>query len=235
MTSDHANIVFLRHGNARGDPGDERFFTKKETPLSELGRAEARMAAEVLVGFRIDRVVASDMARAAETAQIVADRLGLKATLHPELREVDCGLTDGCTVAELRRRYPEHAGLVEVGFLGRFPTGENHVPAALAYPGGESVLDVAERVIPFFAALCQETRGSTTLIVSHAWALTSLLCHVVGAPPSNYYRFYLENAGISRVRADADGRGIVQGLNLWSSESAELFASASAEPSGAER
>ena len=235
MSSDHAHIILLRHGNARGDPADERYYTNKETPLSELGRTEASMAAEVLADFGIDRVVASDMARAAETGRIVSDRLGLKLTLHPELREVDCGLTDGCTVSELRRRYPEHAGLVEVGFRGGFPTGVNHVPAELAYPGGESVLDVAERVTPFFAALCAQTLGSTTLIVSHAWALTSLLCHVVGAPTSNYYRFYLENAGISRLRADAEGRGILQGLNLWTSQSADLFATTSAGPTGAER
>jgi probable phosphoglycerate mutase len=228
MPSDHANIILLRHGNARGDPSDERYFTKKETPLSDLGRRQAHMAAGILTRFGIGQIVSSDMARAEETASIAADHLGLKATFHPELREVDCGLTDGCTAAELRRWYPDHAGLVEVGFFHGFPTGENHVPSDLAFPGGESIEDVAQRVVPFFARLCGETLGSTTLVVSHAWAITSLLCHVVGAPTSNYYRFYIDNTGLSRVRADGEGRGVLEGLNLWTWESAELFTPASA-------
>jgi probable phosphoglycerate mutase len=220
---DHADLVLLRHGHAHPQEAGDRYRTDHAAPLTDLGRTQAHYAAEQLAQFKICRIVASDMDRAAETAAIVGRRLDLEPTFHRELREVDCGLTSGCTEEELRQRFPHHTGLVEVGYMGQFPTGTNHVPADLAYPGGESIADVAARAIPFFAALCAEEsgRGEPTLIVAHAWVLTTLLCHVVEAPIASYFRFYLQNTAISRVRADRQGRGVVHGLNMWPWESAD--------------
>jgi probable phosphoglycerate mutase len=231
-SSDHADIIFLRHGHAHLENAEDRYFTNHATPLTGLGRYQAEVAAELLVPSGIDRIVASDMARAAETASIVARRLSLRPNFHPELREVDCGHTDGCTEMELRERFPDHTGLLEVGFLGGFPTGTNHVPADLPFPGGESIGQVAERAIPFFSALCRDTIGTTTLVVAHAWVLTTLLCHLVEAPISSYYRFYLDNIGISRLRADRHGRGILHGVNVWPWEAAATLVGMAAPTAG---
>jgi broad specificity phosphatase PhoE len=231
-SGDHADIILLRHAHAHVDDPEKRYFTKSDTPLTALGRHQAGVAAELLAPLGIERIVASDMARAAQTASIVARHLSLRPTFHPELREVDCGLTDGCTATELRARFPDHTGLVDVGFLGGFPTGTNHVPADLPFPGGESIRQVADRVIPFFSALCRDTVGTTTLVVSHAWVLTTVLCHLVEAPISSYYRFYLDNIAISRVRADERGRGIVHGVNMWPWESAGVRVAVSAGTDG---
>jgi broad specificity phosphatase PhoE len=226
-SGDHADIILLRHADAHLDDAEGRYFTKSDTPLTALGRHQGEVAAGLLAPLGIERIVASDMTRAAQTASIVADHLSLRPTFHPELREVDCGLTDGCTAAELVARFPDHTGLLDVGFLGGFPTGTNHVPADLAFPAGESIRQVADRAIPFFSALCRDSVGTTTLVVSHAWVLTTLLCHLVEAPISSYYRFSMDNVGISRVRADGQGRGIVHGVNMWSWESAAVDAGVS--------
>jgi len=217
LPPDHATIVLLRHGHAHPAEASDRYRTDRAAPLTDLGRAQAAYAAEQLAHLDIRRIVASDMDRAAETALIVGGRLQIEPTFHPELREVDCGLTSGCTEEELRQRFPDHTGLLDVGYMGKFPTGKNHVPADLAYPGGESIHDVARRAIPFFSALCAEARRQEepTLIVAHAWVLTALLCHVVEAPIDSYYRFYLDNAAIARLRADSNGRGVIHGLNMW--------------------
>jgi glucosyl-3-phosphoglycerate phosphatase len=214
---DYADIVLLRHGQAHPEDAGDRYHTDNTAPLTAIGRIQAEYAAAQLAQFKIHRIVASDMDRAADTARIVGRYLDIEPTFHRELREVDCGDTSGCTEDEFRQRFPDYLGLLEVGILGRFPTGANHVPADIAYPGGESIYDVAHRVLPFFTALCREEigRGQPTLIVAHAWVLTTLLCHVVEAPIASYYRFRLDNTAIARVRADSEGRGILHGLDMW--------------------
>src|SRR5690348_13954927 len=125
LASDHADIILLRHGHAHPEDAGDRYHTDGPAPLTDLGRTQATYAAEQLVHFKIRRIVSSDMDRAAETAQIVGRRLHLEPSLHSELREVDCGRTSGCTEEEFRRRFPDHTGLIEVGYRGSFPTGRN--------------------------------------------------------------------------------------------------------------
>jgi broad specificity phosphatase PhoE len=95
-------LLLVRHGetdwNAEG-----RLQGHTDTPLNELGRRQALTLADELAGDGIEAVYSSDLARARETAEIVAGRLGLPVVLDPDLREKDWGTWEGLTGAERER------------------------------------------------------------------------------------------------------------------------------------
>jgi probable phosphoglycerate mutase len=97
-------VLLVRHGqsewNALG-----RWQGQADPPLSDLGRAQARAAARAL--GTVDAIFASDLQRAAETAAIIAQELGVgPVVLDPDLRERDAGEWSGLTRAEIEERYP---------------------------------------------------------------------------------------------------------------------------------
>lgn len=97
-------LILARHGetdwNAQG-----RWQGHSDTVLNEQGRAQARDLAAQLNG--IDAVYSSDLARARETAEIVAERLGIDVLIDPRLRERNFGGWEGLTAAEIEGRFEE--------------------------------------------------------------------------------------------------------------------------------
>jgi broad specificity phosphatase PhoE len=97
-------LLLTRHGetdwNAAG-----RWQGHSDTPLNEAGRRQARALAELLDG--VDAVYSSDLARARETAEIVAERLGLPVRLDPRLRERGFGSWEGLTTTEIEQRFAD--------------------------------------------------------------------------------------------------------------------------------
>src|SRR3982751_192701 len=80
-----ARLVFVRHGQSTYN-AQQRLQGQADPPLSEAGRAEARLLAPALPPF--DQVVTSDLVRASETAAL----LGYPdAPRDPRWREIDLG------------------------------------------------------------------------------------------------------------------------------------------------
>jgi probable phosphoglycerate mutase len=75
-------------------------------PLSAVGRDQVARLAERLAEAPPDRVIASDIARAVESAEIITRRLGVSFDTHPELREIDVGEAKGASYAEAAERWP---------------------------------------------------------------------------------------------------------------------------------
>lgn len=92
-------LLLVRHGetdwNAVG-----RLQGHTDRPLSDVGREQARRLADEIAREQFDAVYASDLARARETAEIVAERLRLPVVLDPDLREKDWGNWEGLTSTE---------------------------------------------------------------------------------------------------------------------------------------
>ena len=210
------HVLFVRHGAVDVPDPMGRFHSEGSIFLSERGREQASAVAQRLQAIRIDRICASDMPRAAETAEIIAAAVGATVEINPRLREVNCGSFDGAVLGDLQRDRPEFAPWILAGFLQQFATDETHFRPDLRFPGGECVLDMAERVLPAFRRLCQETVGRVTLVVSHAWPVCVMLCHVLGLPPTEYFRFGTPNTGLSIARVGADGRGMLDAVNIAS-------------------
>ena len=96
-------LLLVRHGetdwNAEG-----RLQGHTDRPLNDYGRRQAAALADRLVADdTIDAVYASDLARARETAEILAGRLGLPVVTDPDLRERNWGNWEGLTGSERDR------------------------------------------------------------------------------------------------------------------------------------
>jgi broad specificity phosphatase PhoE len=125
--------------------------------------------------------------RAVETAEIVADKLGLTAEIDDDLRETDFGDWDGFTLAEIQLRWPAAAAAWR-----RDPEQ--------APPGGESFADTADRVNRACDRLLRQHSGQTVLVVSHITPIKILLCRALSVPLGTLYRLYLGSASINEIQ-----------------------------------
>jgi len=196
-------VVLVRHGEtamtvSRGFSGS----SEPGPPLNAQGREQARAAAALVarVGRELwtdaplpSEVLASPMVRTQETAAAVAERLGLPVRTEERVKEADFGQWQGLTAQEVEASWP---GMLEPW----------HTRATVRAPGGESVLDVGERLASLFADLLASARGRTVVVVSHAIAIRAALGTAMGVEPAAWSRLRVSPASVSVVRLYADGR-----------------------------
>ena len=132
-------LVMLRHGQTDFNLGS-RMQGQLDTELSELGRAQAVAAAEVLGKLQPLLIVSSDLRRAYDTAIKLGERTGLKVWVDDRLRETHLGDWQGLTHAQIDAEAPG----------ARLAWRED---ATWAPHGGESRVDVAARSLPLIAEL----------------------------------------------------------------------------------
>ena len=150
-------VLFARHGESLWNAAG-RWQGQADPPLSPRGREQARALAASLAAEGVTERVSSPLARARDTAQIVADTLDLPVRFEPRLRERDAGACSGLTVEVVKRRYAAELD----GFRSGDPT------AALG--GGEDTIALRERVLAALADLA----GECVVIVSHLGVLRAL-------------------------------------------------------------
>jgi broad specificity phosphatase PhoE len=184
-------LFCARHGetdwNATG-----RFQGHTDIPLNETGRAQARQLAERLRGERVGAVIASDLARARETGEIVAVALGIPfGYVDADLRERNMGAFEGLTRTECASRFPAEwkAWLADP----RNPPAGGEAHAALS----GRVSAAAYRAVERFA-----TADATVLAISHGGAMRALVIAVGEATPAP-----IPNA--EALRFDLDGGRLV--------------------------
>ncbi|MEM7267806.1 MAG: histidine phosphatase family protein [Pseudomonadota bacterium] len=157
------DFLYLRHGqtdwNAEG-----RMQGSTDIPLNATGRAQAHAAAERLANTHVDRIIASPMARAAETARIVAESKGLTPVYDERLKERYFGAFDGMLLSEIR----EHHGV-----------GDGVSIWSLDSPEAEPFDQALGRTV---ASLAEHLTNSSdsVLFVAHGALFTLLTEHLFG-------------------------------------------------------
>ncbi len=138
-------ILLVRHGQSEWN-AEGRWQGQADIPLSELGRAQARAAAERIGGF--DVIASSTLQRAAETAFIVTNHLGIGPIIPmPDLIERSAGEWSGLTRDDIERDWPGYlqADKRPPGYESddelwvRVERGLREVAAHVADPHGEAV------------------------------------------------------------------------------------------------
>lgn len=162
-------ILLVRHGETTWN-AEKRWQGWADSPLSELGR---RQAAEAAAGVgQVDAIVASDLARAAETARIIGELVGVGPVMtEPGLRERDVGEWSGLLNEEIEARFP--------GALAAWRVDPSSAP-----PGGETNDAILARVHAALARIAREWDGAEVLAVSHGGVMRLLESrHGVSQPP----------------------------------------------------
>ncbi|MEU6170479.1 bifunctional RNase H/acid phosphatase [Streptantibioticus parmotrematis] len=196
-------FVLLRHGETALTPLKRFSGSGGDDPeLSEKGRWQAARAADALAARgTVQAVVTSPLARCRQTAQAVADRLGLEVSVEEGLRETDFGAWEGLTFAEVGERYPDDLQAWLASAKAR-PTG-----------GGESFATVTRRVAAARDRLIARHAGQTVLLVTHVTPVKTLVRLALGAPPESLFRMELSAASLSAVAYYADGNASLRLLN----------------------
>ncbi|MFG2235157.1 bifunctional RNase H/acid phosphatase [Streptomyces sp. NPDC048723] len=198
-----ATLVLLRHGETALTP-QKRFSGSggSDPELSPAGRRQAAAVAEALAARgTIQTVISSPLRRCRETAQAVADRLGLTVTVEEGLREVDFGAWEGLTFAEVQQRFPADLQ----AWLDS--------PKAAPTGGGESFMSATRRISATRDRLLSAHAGRTVLLVTHVTPVKILVRLALGAPPEALFRMELSAASLSAVAYYADGNASVRLLN----------------------
>lgn len=167
-----ALFVVVRHGQSQYNL-ENRFTGTVDTPLTDLGRHEAHQAGALLRPDRFQLGFTSVLQRAIETMAIILDETGqtdLPIERSPALNERAYGQLQGLDKAEIAQRFGAEQ-------LFRWRRGYADKP-----PGGESLADTYDRVVPYFeSAILPHLRANkSVLVVAHGNSLRALLMRLEG-------------------------------------------------------
>src|SRR5690606_18085558 len=107
-------VIVWRHGETGHNAGGI-YQGQLDSHLSARGREQAAAAAEVLAGRGAARLLASDLARASDTADALAARTGLVVEHDQRLREIHVGRWQGLPHTEVVARYPDVVAALDRG------------------------------------------------------------------------------------------------------------------------
>jgi probable phosphoglycerate mutase len=185
-------VLLVRHGETTWNR-DRRVQGWAPTGLTERGREQARTVGHhVAAEYDVDAVRASDLRRTRETARLLARVVGVEPTFDRAWRERDFGVYQGLDYEALFERHPE------------FAVGESGYRAVEATPeGGESLLDLRERVLDGWERLLDDAGpDETLLVVSHGGPLYVLLGHLKGLDLVAALEQTQDNCAVNEVRLE---------------------------------
>jgi broad specificity phosphatase PhoE len=181
-------LLLVRHGETDWNR-DGRWQGGSDTRLNDLGRAQARALAEQLDGS-VDVVYSSDLARARETAEIVAAKLGLEIRIDPRLRERGFGSWEGLTTGEIEERFADSHQ--------RWIAGEG-----AGADDAETFEDFSTRVNDFLADVLRLHPGEEVLVISHGGSIRVIHALAAGVDYVRDHRLIpgVPNCAVARYAA----------------------------------
>jgi probable phosphoglycerate mutase len=202
-------LVLVRHGRTplteshkiSGGDGDD-------PNLSDAGRRDAAAAARLIQQLGregrwkyippVAAVVASPMNRTRETAEIIAEPLGLSVSLNENLREIGFGDWDGLTNEQVAEQTPDALEAWQGSY-------------AVAPPNGESLETFDVRINRARQQIVKEFEGKTVVAVAHVMPVRGFIKWALDAGPAAYWRPQVAPCSVTIIR-------------VWGEDAAELLA-----------
>ena len=189
-------LVLIRHGETAWNRAT-RIQGHTDIPLSPLGLAQAARVAEALADEPFAAIYSSDLSRARQTAQALAEARGLPLRLDTGLRERAFGRFEGLSWQEIDEGFPEDAAR----WRRREPD--------YAVGGGESLIDFSARCLQAAGRAVAAHPGQSIALVAHGGVLDCLYRAATRVPLDAPRSWQLGNATINRLLATPDGFTLV--------------------------
>lgn len=171
-------LLLIRHGESEAN--NKGFFAGQyDAPLMPKGFEQAEKTAKYIVEkYAPTKIYASDLQRAYCTAMPISRLTGMDITTHQGLREIYAGKWQKMTFNDLEKKFPDEYSvwLKDIGNA--------------CCTGGESVMDLGERVMETLTAIAKENYGETIAIATHATPIRAAqtiiqdgdICHMKNVP-----------------------------------------------------
>ncbi len=189
-------LIVVRHGETLYNV-QSRFTGQTDIPLSALGERQAAALGKRLAAEPLAAIAASDLQRARVTAQAITRYHELPVQEDADLREMTFGAWEGSTYDEIVAR---DADLVQRWLSD---------PTIYAPPGGETVIQLRDRVVRALERWQTRCPETTILWAVHGGVIEVLLCHLLGVDLKLRWQFRHENASITEIELGRKGTRVV--------------------------
>ncbi len=187
-------LILVRHGetdwNAEGR-------VRGGGQLNARGRAQTAALAQRLAPEHIAAIYSSPTQRTQETANPIAQPLGLQVQYRDTLVDLNYGQWSSATLEELWAGDPELARRWE------------QEPHTVRFPGGDSLADLRARVQSFVDEVLARHLDDTVLLVTHESPICTVVCIMLGLDDSHHRQWHVENASVTIVEVKEDGPVVV--------------------------
>jgi len=189
-------VLLVRHGENDYVKTHRLAGRQPGVHLNKTGRKQAQAVAKRLKGATIKAVYTSPMERAMETAQPIADALGLEAIVRPGLLETDIGNWTGKSLKKLSKKK-------------RWRVVQN-APSLLRFPGGESFAETQHRIVRELESLANQHEPKDVIVcVSHADPIKLAVAYYLGLPLDQFQRLGVSPASITALNIGEMGSFLV--------------------------
>ncbi len=209
-------LILVRHGVT--EHTSAKLFSSgiggQNPGLTEEGRDQIRATAQWLepVADGIDAVVSSPVRRTHESAEILAEMLGMQIETEPGVAEMEFGVWDGLSFTEVAQQYPDELD----AWLGSL----DHAPG-----GGESLREVQTRVLAGRDRIVSDYRGQAVLVVSHVTPIKVVVADALGAPLESLFRMEMSPGSVTVISyfyGGKDGRTPMSSLRMYNARPTEV-------------
>ncbi len=161
-------VVFARHGESEANLAGVFSNRGSKHSLTTRGRQQALELAACLAEESFDRILASPVMRATQTAEILGVHFRVPVEIIDELREFDAGKFEGTSDPEGWNLHRD--------VMARWARGES----SARMPGGESLLEIVDRLSRFLSTLAESAKNDAKfLLVGHGGLYVGALPHVL--------------------------------------------------------
>ena len=192
-------IILVRHGES--ETNIRKVFTGQlNAQLTPAGREQARLMAEYLDKYKIDKLYVSSLQRAVDTAQPILERQNCPAEKCDELMEINSGNWQGLTFEEISARFPDThmAWKTDIG---------NAKP-----DGGETIRQVYDRATALLKKVLERPE-ETVCFVCHATPIRLLESYIqTGTPEGAQQIRWAPNASVTVYTYDGGFQCIERGI-----------------------
>lgn len=198
-------VVLIRHGRSTANAAGVLAGRASGVALDDVGRAQAVALGEMLAGVRFAAVYTSPVQRCMETAALAGFP---DAQLLEGVSECDYGEWTGAKLDALSSQ--EMWADVQAK------------PSTVAFPGGETMLEMFERTTAAVAGLAERhAKDDVVVVFSHGDPIKAILAHALAMDLDHFQRIHVHPAGVSVVDYQGE-RPLALCINAGGSLSAML-------------
>lgn len=194
MSAAGGTLLLARHAQTVWHAENRYAGRDSDIDLTDTGRRQVEHLAGWASVRQPDAVVCSPVRRAVETARPCAEAAGRPLRIVEDLREVDFGVAEGHTLAELDSVDPD--------MVRRFRTD----PAQHPFPGAELPEAAAARCAAALREVVEVEPGSTVLVIAHNTVLRLAMCALLDLPVGRYRQLFprLDNGAVTELLVPRD-------------------------------